>query len=194
MARRITLALCALTTAFQTPPRQPSKTRLRAAASEWDLSLFSPAKINLFLRIIKQRDDGFHELAALFQAIDLGDVLSFEKLGDKDDDILECETEGMPLDSTNLVLRAVSLLREKCPSANIPGFRILLEKQTPMQAGLGGGSSTSSPSEPPSSGSSSRAGERWDGAAIATEVRLRFRSAARAALARAAAHAQPNTA
>ena len=82
MARRITLALATLTTAFQTPPRQPSKTRLRAATAtgEWDLSLFSPAKINLFLRIIKKRDDGFHELASLFQAIDLGDVLSFQKL------------------------------------------------------------------------------------------------------------------
>ena len=105
MARRITLALCALTTAFQAPPRQPSKTRLRATTTtEWDLSLFSPAKINLFLRIIKKRDDGFHELASLFQAIDLGDVLSFEKLSPTDDDILECETEGMPLDSTNLCL------------------------------------------------------------------------------------------
>ena len=101
MARRITLALCALTTAFQTPPLRP-RTRLRATATgEWDLSLFSPAKINLFLRIIKKRDDGFHELASLFQAIDLGDVLSFEKLSPTDDDILECETEGMPLDSTN---------------------------------------------------------------------------------------------
>ena len=112
MARRITLALCSLATAFQTPPRQ-TPTRLGATATgEWDLSLFSPAKINLFLRIIKKRDDGFHELASLFQAIDLGDVLSFEKLGDKDEDVLECETEGMPLDSTNLVLRAVALLRE----------------------------------------------------------------------------------
>jgi len=140
MARRLTLALCALTTAFQAPPQRP-RTRLRAAATtEWDLSLFSPAKINLFLRIIKKRDDGFHELASLFQAIDLGDVLSFQKLSTTDEDILECETEGMPLDSTNLVLRAVALLREKCPGS-IPGFRILLEKRTPMQAGLGGGSS-----------------------------------------------------
>ena len=138
-SRRITLALATLTTAFQTPPRR-YPTKLSATASEWDLSLFSPAKINLFLRIIKKRDDGFHELASLFQAIDLGDVLSFEKLSPADEDVLECETEGMPLDSTNLVLRAVALLREKCPD-KIPGFRILLEKQTPMQAGLGGGSS-----------------------------------------------------
>ena len=89
MARRLTLALCALTTAFQAPPQHP-KTRLRAATTtEWDLSLFSPAKINLFLRIIKKRDDGFHELASLFQAIDLGDVLSFQKLETNDEDVLE---------------------------------------------------------------------------------------------------------
>ena len=62
-------------------------------------------------------------------------------LSDKDEDILECETEGMPLDSTNLVLGPVSLLREGAPRQTSPGFRILLEKQTPMQAGLGGGSS-----------------------------------------------------
>ena len=138
--RRIPLALATLAAALQTPPRRVTCLRAAAGSKERDLTLFSPAKINLFLRIIKKRDDGFHELASLFQAIDLGDELSFEKLSSGDADVLECSTEGMPLDASNLVLRAVSLLREKCPD-KVPGFRILLEKQTPMQAGLGGGSS-----------------------------------------------------
>ena len=44
------------------------------------LELFSPAKINLFLRITKRRDDGFHELASLFQTIAFGDTLRITKL------------------------------------------------------------------------------------------------------------------
>ena len=139
--RRTTLALATLAAALQTPPRRSTRLRAAAGSKEWDLTLFSPAKINLFLRIIKKRDDGFHELASLFQAIDLGDELSFEKLASGEADVLECSTEGMPLDASNLVLRAVSLLRDKCGADKVPGFRVLLEKQTPMQAGLGGGSS-----------------------------------------------------
>ena len=139
--RRTTLALATLAAALQTPPRRSTRLRAAAGSKEWDLTLFSPAKINLFLRIIKKRDDGFHELASLFQAIDLGDDLSFEKLASGEADVLECSTEGMPLDASNLVLRAVSLLRDKCGADKVPGFRVLLEKQTPMQAGLGGGSS-----------------------------------------------------
>ena len=78
-------------------PRPRAGTARAAAATEpgFELSLFSPAKINLFLRVIKKRDDGFHELASLFQAVDLGDVLHFDKLGAGDADALECDTPGM---------------------------------------------------------------------------------------------------
>mmetsp|Transcript_11019 Transcript_11019/g.32882 ORF Transcript_11019/g.32882 Transcript_11019/m.32882 type:complete len:351 (-) Transcript_11019:23-1075(-) len=114
----------------------------RAAAAEpgFDLSLFSPAKVNLFLRIIEKRPDGFHELASLFQAITLGDYLHFEQLDGASKDVLECDVPGCPLDDTNLVLRAIALLREKV-DADIPYFRVRLDKRTPIQAGLGGGSS-----------------------------------------------------
>lgn len=49
-----------------------------SAGSSYDLELFSPAKINLFLRIIRRREDGYHELASLFQTVGFGDTLKFK--------------------------------------------------------------------------------------------------------------------
>ena len=100
------------------------------------LTLQSPAKINLFLRIIKRRDDGYHELASLFQAISLFDSISFEL---HSEDKLTCSDPTLPLDSKNLVMKAAALFRKKTGLK----FSLLahLEKRIPYQAGLGGGSS-----------------------------------------------------
>lgn len=103
------------------------------------LTLFSPAKINLFLRIVRKREDGYHDLASLFQAIDLGDLLTFS-LSNKDD--LTCEgpcSEDLPLDNTNLVYKAVDLFRRK--TGLDFSVKIHLLKMIPLQSGLGGGSS-----------------------------------------------------
>lgn len=54
-------------------------TRFRLFGGE-SLSLHSPSKINLFLRIVRRRDDGYHDLASLFHVIDLGDPMDFELL------------------------------------------------------------------------------------------------------------------
>ena len=102
------------------------------------LSLFSPCKINLFLRIIRKRDDGFHDLASLFQAIGFGDTLELTALDDAQDDEFACNMPGVPVDSSNLVLRALQLMREK--TGQTMYFRANLIKQVPAQAGLGGGS------------------------------------------------------
>jgi hypothetical protein len=79
------------------------------------LSLLSPCKINLFLRIERRRPDGYHDLASLFQAIGLGDTLNMELLPSNEnedaDDIFTCNMEGIPTDQSNLVLRAVNLMR-----------------------------------------------------------------------------------
>ena len=108
---------------------------------DWDLELFSPAKVNLFLRVMGRRDDGFHELASLFQAVSLGDALMFEVLGNgATADALECDDPDCPTDASNLVLRAVALYRREV-GGDVPFFRLRLEKRTPIQAGLGGGSS-----------------------------------------------------
>lgn len=104
------------------------------------LSLFSPCKINLFLRIIRKREDGFHDLASLFQAIGFGDTLDLTPIDhqDAEADEFTCNMPGVPVDDTNLVLRALALMREKTGIQQY--FRANLVKQVPAQAGLGGGS------------------------------------------------------
>lgn len=100
------------------------------------LKLISPAKINPFLRILNKREDGFHELASLFQAVDLVDILSFEIA---QEDLFTCSNPDLPIDSNNLVVKAVNLFREQ--SGKTFPLHIHLEKHIPVEAGLGGGSS-----------------------------------------------------
>jgi 4-diphosphocytidyl-2-C-methyl-D-erythritol kinase len=104
------------------------------------LHLFSPAKVNLFLRIIRKRSDGYHELASLFQTVGLGDSLDLELLPETaNKDEFECNMPGVPVDETNLVIRAFTLFREKTGLQRF--FRADLRKTIPAQAGMGGGSS-----------------------------------------------------
>ena len=103
------------------------------------LSLFSPCKINLFLRIIRKRPDGFHDLASLFQAVGFGDTLTLSLNDNGEADEFTCNMEGVPTDSSNLVLRALELMREKTGKNSIY-FSADLFKRVPAQAGLGGGS------------------------------------------------------
>lgn len=98
--------------------------------------LKSPAKINLFLRILKRRSDGYHNLASLFQAISLYDTIHFS-LSDKD--TLTCTDCEIPTDSSNLISKAAHLFRSKTGLKF--GLNAHLEKRIPHQAGLGGGSS-----------------------------------------------------
>ncbi|WP_068468175.1 4-(cytidine 5'-diphospho)-2-C-methyl-D-erythritol kinase [Candidatus Protochlamydia phocaeensis] len=100
------------------------------------LQLFSPAKINLFLRIVGKRPDGYHELSSLFQTIDLGDHLTYEPC---ERDSLTCSDPSLPTNSSNLVLKAVELFRRKTGLKVF--FKIHLDKHIPYEAGLGGGSS-----------------------------------------------------
>lgn len=116
-----------------------SETKSSTSTSSETLTLFSPCKINLFLRIIRKREDGFHDLASLFQAIGFGDTLELTPLNDDATaDEFTCNMEGVPVDSTNLVLRALELMREKTKVKQY--FSANLIKQVPAQAGLGGGS------------------------------------------------------
>lgn len=102
------------------------------------LQLFSPAKINLFLRIQNKRPDGYHNLSSLLQTIDLGDNITFQ-LHQDENDILTCSEVSLPTNHTNLILKATELFRQK---TNLRiHLKIHLEKHIPTQAGLGGGSS-----------------------------------------------------
>ena len=100
------------------------------------LELFSPAKINLFLRIVSKRTDGYHNLSSVFQTLSQGDTLTIER---HDRDLLTCTDPELPTDGANLVLKATELFREKTGLKHF--FKIHLIKRIPTQAGLGGGSS-----------------------------------------------------
>lgn len=96
----------------------------------------APAKLNLFLHITGRRPDGYHELQSIFQLIDLCDWLEFEQTDDQ-----QIQIEGLAsVDlEQNLIYRAAQILQ---PYAKTPsGLIIRLEKNIPMGAGLGGGSS-----------------------------------------------------
>jgi 4-diphosphocytidyl-2-C-methyl-D-erythritol kinase len=86
------------------------------------------AKINWALRITGKRADGFHDLETLFQTISLHDTLTFEE---SDRLSLTCDDPSIPVDDTNLVIRA----------AGDATVAISLHKEIPAGGGLGGGSS-----------------------------------------------------
>lgn len=95
-------------------------------------SLPSFAKINLHLRVLGKRGDGFHEIFTVFQTISLADELTFESSGKLE---LQCEDPSVPAGDTNLIIRAAREL------SSDRGARITLRKRIPMGGGLGGGSS-----------------------------------------------------
>ncbi len=97
----------------------------------------SPAKINLHLRIVGRRPDGYHELETVMLPLDFGDEITLQLLDDGL--VLECDNPSLPTDDSNLALRAAKRLAEQCGEKR--GAKISLTKRTPLAAGLGGGSS-----------------------------------------------------
>lgn len=95
----------------------------------------SPAKLNLNFQVLYKREDGYHEIASLYQAIDLFDRLFFS-LSARDE--LTCSGIQIPTDHSNLIVQALTLFRTVC---TVPPLKIHIEKKIPTQAGLGGGSS-----------------------------------------------------
>src|SRR6266404_7308508 len=92
------------------------------------------AKINLDLRILGRRDDGYHELRTIFQAIDWYDEIVMEPAKR-----FEFSAPGTPEDETNLIVRAVRAYERLAGiTANV---RIAVKKHIPVGRGLGGGSS-----------------------------------------------------
>lgn len=93
------------------------------------------AKINLTLEVLGRRDDGYHDIASIMQTIDLYDTVTLEP---SDEVSLECDVAELDAES-NLAFRAAALLRDR---ANINvGVHIKIQKNIPMAAGMGGGSS-----------------------------------------------------
>ncbi len=102
------------------------------------LSFKTPAKINLGLKILFKRDDGFHELETLMQMVSLYDRVVLERLDNGIE--LICDQPDIPDGPENLVWRAAQILRELFPERGDLGVRIRLEKKIPSGGGLGGGS------------------------------------------------------
>ena len=98
---------------------------------------YAPAKINLFLDVIRKREDGYHDLGTLFQTIDAGDTVSAELRLDGNITLCYNEPQNYPLES-DLVYKAAKLLQQE--SGTTHGADIYLKKIMPLGAGLGGGS------------------------------------------------------
>lgn len=102
------------------------------------MRVLAPAKVNLSLRVLGRRSDGYHDLESLVVPVSVFDELEVEH---HPEGRLEfsCDAAGVPSDENNLVVRAIRLFCESC--GLVPGVRVHLHKAIPHGAGLGGGSS-----------------------------------------------------
>lgn len=107
------------------------------------VSLFSPAKLNLFLAVTGRRADGFHDLVSVAAPLDFGDQLVAEVREWRTEDGgqfgLSCDDPEVPVDGSNLVLKAAEAF--VAATGWQGGVDFTLNKRIPMGAGLGGGSS-----------------------------------------------------
>jgi 4-diphosphocytidyl-2-C-methyl-D-erythritol kinase len=99
----------------------------------------APAKVNLTLRVLGRRDDGYHELESLVAFADFGDRLDFVPGGALALTVGGPSAAQAGADADNLVLKAARALAERVPGLGAGTFH--LEKNLPVAAGLGGGSS-----------------------------------------------------
>ncbi len=106
--------------------------------SKTTLTLPAFSKINLGLRVLGKRPDGYHEIHTVFQTISLRDTLRFT-VTDAPHIVLACDDRRVPSGAENIVCRAAAALQQRCKAQQ--GAYIRLEKKIPTEAGLGGGSS-----------------------------------------------------
>lgn len=97
------------------------------------------AKINLSLDITGKREDGYHELDSVMMSVGVYDTLTFKKT-DTPGIELACTSDGIPLDRTNIIYKCAEALFEKYVLTEKAGVFIIVDKNIPTQAGMGGGS------------------------------------------------------
>jgi 4-diphosphocytidyl-2-C-methyl-D-erythritol kinase len=102
-----------------------------------EMTLRVPCKVNLNLEVLGRRDDGFHDLRSVMQAVDLCDELTL-RLRDDGRVRLRCDAPGVPDDDRNLVVRAARLMQQRYGVQR--GVEMHLLKRVPTGGGLGGGS------------------------------------------------------
>lgn len=101
------------------------------------MQVLAPAKINLSLRVLGKRNDGFHEIETFIAPISLCDEIEIERQSRWID--FGCDDPAIPKGDENLVMRAVKIFFETTKTKG--GVKIALRKKIPHGAGLGGGSS-----------------------------------------------------
>jgi 4-diphosphocytidyl-2-C-methyl-D-erythritol kinase len=102
------------------------------------MTFHSPAKINLWLRVLGKRPDGFHEVETRLCRLALGDLVEVEHRGMGTAVSLTCSEPTVPLDESNLAMKALRAFESR--TGRPSSWRIHLEKKIPAGAGLGGGS------------------------------------------------------
>jgi len=102
----------------------------------------APAKVNLVLRVLDRRPDGYHNLWSVMQTVGLEDDVTVS-LSARAGIRFTCDDPGVPTDGRNLVVRAAAavLARAGLAAGRAPGVELHLVKRIPVSAGLGGGSS-----------------------------------------------------
>ncbi len=109
-----------------------------ATKDSQSITLDTPAKVNLYLHVLRRRPDGYHDIDSVFQAVSLYDRLRFIRRDEAGID-LSVEGDGLPNDQSNLVVKAFQAVRRGFSLKG--GVNAALEKRIPTAAGLGGGSS-----------------------------------------------------
>ena len=103
------------------------------------MQVIAPAKINLSLRVLSRRSDGFHDIETFVTPISLCDKIKIEQRSGKQTIAFRCDDPSVPKGEDNLVVRAAMIFFEETKIS--AGISIELKKRIPHGAGLGGGSS-----------------------------------------------------
>ena len=103
------------------------------------MQVIAPAKINLSLKVLGRRSDGFHEIETFIVPISLCDEIEIEQRSGKQEVAFRCDDPSVPKGEDNIVVRAAKVFFEEMKITN--GVSIALKKTIPHGAGLGGGSS-----------------------------------------------------
>jgi len=104
-----------------------------------ELTLRAPAKVNLFLEVLRKRPDNYHDIETILQEIDLFDKVTIKE-NSSPEIIIHSANPDIPTDNSNLAFKAARLFKEHIQEKK-RGVAINLEKNIPIAAGLGGGSS-----------------------------------------------------
>jgi 4-diphosphocytidyl-2-C-methyl-D-erythritol kinase len=103
-----------------------------------DHGLLSPAKVNLLLKVVSRRPDGYHNLVSVVDIVSIYDTIHMKRI-DGDEVVVGDSTGTLPGGNDNTIFRAAMLLKETFDVKS--GVEVFVEKRIPQGAGLGGGSS-----------------------------------------------------